>query len=90
MKGIWKPEAVRKACADNFTEWFNSHVKDKKRNEFDRNFHLSAKRAVRYKTKGRILDLLDGPVISDEDYRELQADPDVVDRLNIAATASEI
>ena len=65
-------------------------MKDKKRNEFDRNFHLSAKRAVRYKTKGRTLDLLDGPVINEEDYREFQADPDVIDRLNVAATASEI
>lgn len=68
VKGIWNPEQIRKACSQNFDTWFNTNVKDKKRQEFDKNFHLSAKRSVRYRNKGRILDLHDGPIISEEDF----------------------
>ena len=90
VKGVWKPEEVRKACASNFDEWFNSNIKDKKRHEFDRNFHLTAKRSVKYRNKGKILDLIDGPIINNEDFHQLSQHPDLVEELDVATTASEI
>ena len=71
VNGIWKANEVRQACAQNFSEWFNSNIKDKKRQEFDKNFHLSAKRSVKYRNKGKILDLIDGPIINEEDFNQL-------------------
>ena len=59
---------MRSACASNFSEWFNANVKDKKRQEFDKNFHLSAKRSVKYRNKGKVLDMLDGPIINEDDF----------------------
>ena len=90
VNGIWKPEVIRKACANNFNEWFNSNIKDKKRHEFDANFHLTAKRSVKYRNKSKILDLMDGPIINEEDFNQLSQHPDIIDELNVAATASEI
>ena len=40
--GVWRPDAIRKACADNFNNWYNSNVKDKSRQQFDRAFHVTA------------------------------------------------
>ena len=40
--GVWRPDAIRKACADNFNQWYNSNVKDKTRQQFDRAFHVTA------------------------------------------------
>ena len=81
---------MRKACAQNFDEWFNSNIKDKKRHEFDKNFHLSAKRSVKYRSKGKVLDLVDGPVISEEDFAQLSQHPDAIDDLDVATNEPEI
>lgn len=88
--GVWRAEQVRKACAQNFDEWFNSNVKDKTRQEFDKNFHLSAKRSVKYKSKGKVLDLIDGPIVSEEDFLQFQQHPDIIDDLDVTTNQSEI
>ena len=44
--GKWDPENIRKACASNFNDWFNSNVKDKHRKDFDKTFHNTAKRCA--------------------------------------------
>ena len=68
----WNPESIRKACAVNFDNWFNSNVKDKTRKDFDKAFHNTAKRSAQYKSKSCILDLVNGPIISEDTYHSLQ------------------
>ena len=70
--GKWDPENIRKACTSNFNSWFNSNIKDKNRKDFDKAFHNTAKRSAQYKSKSCILDLINGPIISEDAYLSLQ------------------
>ena len=88
--GVWRPDAIRKACADNFNDWYNSNVKDKTRQQFDRAFHVTAQRAAAYKKKGCMLDLLDGPIIGEEAHRQLLTDPTLVETVPVVSTPEEI
>ena len=86
----WNPSDIRRACAVNFNSWFNSNVKDKARQEFDKAFHTAAQRSAQYKSKGCILDLVDGPVISEEDFLTIQQNPDQVETIDVANTEEDI
>ena len=88
--GVWRPDAIRKACADNFNNWYNSNVKDKTHQNFDRAFHVTAQCSAGYKKKGSMLDLLDRPIIGEEAHRQLLVEPDQIDTLKVASTVEEI
>lgn len=62
---------MRKACAENFDDWYNQNVKDKTRKEFDTNFHKSAKRSAKYECRKGILDTNDGPIVSEDQWKFL-------------------
>ena len=68
----------------------DTNVKDKKRKDFDKAFHTTAKRSASYKSKGRVLDLIDGPIISEEDYNLIQNDHINIEFADIATSEEEI
>jgi glucuronate isomerase len=89
-QGVWRPDAIRKACADNFNDWYNTNVKDKKRQNFDRAFHVTAQRSAAYKKKGCMLDLMDGPIISEEAHAQLLQDESRIETVDVANTPEAI
>ena len=46
-------------------------MKDKSRKEFDTNFHKSAKRSAKYECRKGILDIIDGPIINEDQWKFL-------------------
>ena len=53
-------------------------------------FHNTAKRSAQYKSKSCVLDLLDGPIISEDDYLSIQHDPDLIESIDIANSEEDI
>ena len=53
-------------------------------------FHNTAKRSAQYKSKSCILDLLDGPIISEDDYLSIQQNPDLIESIDIANSEEDI
>ena len=43
-----------------------------------------------YKNRSSILDLVDGPIISEEDYLNIQEHPDLIESIDIANNENDI
>ena len=88
--GNWTAKNVRNICAQNFDTWYNTAVKDKTRKEFDTYFHKSAKRSAKYECRKGILDMTDGPIISEEQWKLLQEDETNIEVITPATSEKEI
>ena len=88
--GNWSAENVRKTCADNFDAWYNMSVKDKTRREFDTYFHKSAKRSAKYECRKGILDMTDGPIVSEEQWKLLQENETNIETIMPATSEKDI